>query len=608
MFAIGTFAVFQVFFAPGMLILQLFRWRGNLIEKLAFTVGLSLIANYVAALLLVTLGLYQRVVVFVCLVLELAFLVYVSRSALLKPFSQAVSEGWNRLAAWVRSRWMAINEENPDQHAIQVIQLGLAALAAVLAVSAVWWTVRLFLYNLGTVFNTWDALLSWNQWAVIWAQGRPPGGTSLYPQLVPINWSLLYVIQGNAALQLFAKAMMTIFVFLILLLMTGYGFDARMPGVFVGVILTQLMLKKFVGEFISAGYVDLPVTFFGFLAVYALLKARRLTDTTQRLKFVQLAMIFAAGAAVTKQAGIYILLVTPLLGYLLLRKPGQPLKESPQWKPAAAALIIALLIALPWYLFKLASIQLGADVSNVTYLTSELYNGAGTATRLVNSARLLEKYAFVLLFLIPAFFVLERDLRWVVLLVILPYTLIWAIFFSYDTRNLALALPFIGVCAGVGLQRFISMGLQVLARLKILAVRVAVLVGLLIAAIVGMNGVVTDSALQQQQTDQQRQILNAPLNEKLYDYIAQYGPSIRILTNYPVAYLPGLENCQVNFWYRDPQEFDYFVNDPSINHLLVPNNANPEILAKIEGGLASGAYQLIFEDSGYIPTRFIRIR
>ncbi len=608
MFAVGIFAVFQVFFAPGMLILQLLRWRGNLIEKLAFTVGLSLIANYAAVLLLVTLGLYQRAVVFACLALELAFLLYVSRSALLKPFSQAVSDGWNELAAWVRHRWMPLNEANPDQHAIQVVQLGLATLAAILAVSAVWWTVRLFLYNLGTVFNTWDAILSWNQWATIWAQGHPPGGTSLYPQLVPINWSLLYVIQGNAALQLFAKAMMSIFVFLILLLMTGYGFDARMPGFFVGVVLTQLMFKKFVGEFISAGYVDLPVTFFGFLAVYALLKARRLTDTPQRLPFVQLALVFAAGAAVTKQAGVYILLVTPLLGYLLLRKPGQPPRENPLWKPAAAALGIALLIALPWYLFKLVSIQLGTDVSNVTYLTSEIYNGAGVMTRLVDSAHLLEKYAFVLLFLIPAFFVLESDLRWVVLLVVLPFTLIWAIYFSYDTRNLALALPFIGGCAGVGLQRFTSLGLQALARLKLLAVRMALLAGLLVAALAGMNWIVTDSALQQQQTDQQRQIFNAQLNEKLYDYIAQYGPSIRILTNYPVAYLPGLENYQVNFWFRDPQEFDYFVNDPSINHLLVPNNANPEILAKIEARLASGAYQLIFEDSGYIPTRFIRIR
>ncbi len=108
-----------------------------------------------------------------------------------------------------------------------------------------------------------------------------------------------------------------------------------------------------------------------------------------------------------------------------------------------------------------------------------------------------EKYAFVLLFLIPAFFVLESDLRWVVLLVVLPFTLIWAIYFSYDTRNLALALPFIGGCAGVGLQRFTSLGLQALARLKLLAVRMALLAGCGCRPRGDELGR-TDSALQQQ--------------------------------------------------------------------------------------------------------------
>ena len=34
--------------------------------------------------------------------------------------------------------------------------------------------------------------------------------------------------------------------------------------------------------------------------------------------------------------------------------------------------------------------------------------------------------------------------RWVVLLVVLPFFFIWALFFSYDMRNLTLALPLIG--------------------------------------------------------------------------------------------------------------------------------------------------------------------
>lgn len=609
MFAIGLFSVFQVFFAPGILILQLMRFRGNVLERLAFSVGLSLIANYCGVLILAVLGLYQRPIVFAAVALELATLVYLGRGFLAKPFSQVIADGWRGLNGWINAQRVIWDEENKDRLAIQIIKYVFALLAAIVAMTAVWWTVRLFAYNLGQVFNTWDAILSWNQWAVIWAQGRLPSGTSLYPQLMPANWSLLYVIQGDATLQLFAKAMMPIFSFLIFLLMTGYGFETRMAGFFIGVELTRLMFKKFTGESLTDGYVDIPATFFGFLAVYALLKARQFTSPQQRLRFAQLALIFAAGAAVTKQMGLYILLLTPLLAYLLVfRQPAQAPEGRVHWKPILVSAGIAALIALPWYVYKLVSIQLGMDVSNISYLTGEIHASAGLLERALAAFQMLEKYSFLLLFLLPAFFVLDSGLRWIAAVVILPYTLIWAFFFSYDARNLALALPFIGCCAGVGVQRLISIGLDGIARLKILSLRVVFFVSLMLLAGVSFNFILTDTNLHQQQIAQQRQIFNSQLNEKLYAYIAQYGPTIRILTNYPVAYLPGLENNQVNFWYRDPQEFDYFVQDQTITHLLVPNNAHPQILAKIDEELASGHYQLIFEDSGFIPTRFIRIR
>ena len=36
------------------------------------------------------------------------------------------------------------------------------------------------------------------------------------------------------------------------------------------------------------------------------------------------------------------------------------------------------------------------------------------------------------------------------LLIAIPFTAIWALLFSYDRRNLALAYPFIGIGAGMG--------------------------------------------------------------------------------------------------------------------------------------------------------------
>ena len=41
--------------------------------------------------------------------------------------------------------------------------------------------------------------------------------------------------------------------------------------------------------------------------------------------------------------------------------------------------------------------------------------------------------------------------RWLILLVAAPFGFLWALGFSYDLRNLALAVPFLGAAAGIGI-------------------------------------------------------------------------------------------------------------------------------------------------------------
>jgi len=45
--------------------------------------------------------------------------------------------------------------------------------------------------------------------------------------------------------------------------------------------------------------------------------------------------------------------------------------------------------------------------------------------------------------------VLEKPWRWIVGLVLLPYSIIWAFLFSVFVRNLAMALPFLGAATGL---------------------------------------------------------------------------------------------------------------------------------------------------------------
>jgi len=84
-------------------------------------------------------------------------------------------------------------------------------------------------------------------------------------------------------------------------------------------------------------------------------------------------------------------------------------------------------------------------------------------------------------------------------------------------------------------------------------------------------------------------------------------PEPRILTNYPLAYLPGLSGAQVEFWFRDYNQYFGLISQPEIGYLLVPSTADDAILQDIERRLVISEFQLIFSDDNFIPYRLIRI-
>ncbi len=620
MIVMGVIAVLQVCCIPGLIAARLFKLKLDILQGIVTIFMLSLTANYLAAFLLAALGLYLRPVALALLALELAALVWLYRRELLAPLGELSSSLLERSGGYLRSFLPAAQPDSRLAFA-SVLKAALGLALAVMAVTSIAWVGRVFLDNLGSVFNSWDAVLSWNRWAVAWSQNSFPTGTWQYPQLLPANWSMIYVIVGSAV-QLFAKAIMPLFSLFILLMIFDLGLDRRrsrpaaMIGFFLAVVLTRLMIKKFLGDYIAEGYADIPVAFAGFLPVYTLLKARGLERADERMQSVRLGFILAGGAAVTKAAGLFILVLYPLLAWLLVLKDFaiEPTERRRSigsiakslWIPLAAA----LLIALPWYAYKQVQIWQGLDQSNVEVVTNAIYQGAGLWQRVVNAAQSMDKYAFLLAFLIPALLVLEDAYRWIVALIVLPFTLSWALSFSYDTRNLALALPFLGLTAGAALGRCAELGIDALALLSVRSVRLRAyaIAGLGLLALGGIALVLPDQKLEAQQAAMQKQIFNPELNAKLYDFIARNGPDVRIATNYPVAALPGLEHNQVNFWYADFDTYQALVENGQVNYLLAPERMDARIEQDIESKLSSGAYKLVFEDAHYVPYRLIRIK
>jgi hypothetical protein len=59
--------------------------------------------------------------------------------------------------------------------------------------------VNIWKHGVPSVFGEGDVSVSWNAWALTWAQGAFPTGSYGYPQFVPAIWALPYIFTGSAA-------------------------------------------------------------------------------------------------------------------------------------------------------------------------------------------------------------------------------------------------------------------------------------------------------------------------------------------------------------------------------------------------------------------------
>ena len=238
-----------------------------------------------------------------------------------------------------------------------------AALAGVLVFA--WFSLT----NFGSVFITGDAVVSWDRWAMEWAQNDGRWiGFGYYPQLLPTNWSLTYVILQNTDVKMFAKAIMPLFSLATLLLFWDRFLRTGRLFWLWGVPAFALVLQFiFDTRFISAGYMEIPSAFFGFLTFCSLLDGGE-EAKGKAATWLVFPLLFASGAFLTKQGGIFILAVTVcwLIARLLRRKTEFSMK--------LAALAILLIVgANCWYATALWRVSQGRTTSNITYLTRDIH-------------------------------------------------------------------------------------------------------------------------------------------------------------------------------------------------------------------------------------------
>jgi hypothetical protein len=603
-FSLGILGILQITILPGLIIQKFVRFRRNLFESGLIVFGLSLIANYCLAFFLAALGLYVRGVLLALVFVEFVVLFWLYRDGLMTSLDTFLTSVWGAL----RGIFDSLTPRNMHRDGAFIASLIWLALVLFFAIKGMIWVGNVFFANLGTVFSTWDAVVSWNRWATIWAAGRIPVDSHFYPQLIPANWSITYLLLGDSTLQFFAKSIMPLFALSLFIGFFNLALDTRESYFLVGAALMAPILKQFLESGVSNGYVDIAVAFWGFMTIYLLIRAQNTIEFDQRYHLLLMGAVFASGAAVTKQTGVYLALCYPILaGLMMMQSPHSALWKE-KWKGFVTRFATIYLIWLSWYLFKGTQMFMGADRANLDVLinlSSNTYENVGLAQQLTAAIGRFDRFILLFLMIGLAFPLMNRFYRLLTLL-ILPYPFLWAWMAGYDTRNLAIFLPIFALLSGYSVNILVYKVLEAIYKTKLIQIPAYIPLMLVCIGLIGV-GFIISPKLHERQVALQKQNFSPKTNEMLYNLIKAENSQTKILTNYPMQYVPGLEPYQVRFDFQDQAVFLDYLENPQIEYILLPNAVTSGIRKFIDAKIEDGSYKLLATNTQWKKFRLIKI-
>jgi len=589
----GFIAILQLVFIPGYILLRAFRIELPILRTTILSFALSFLINYVMAYGLTLLHAYTSKTLWIVLAIEGGILL-----KLLGP-DQTGWKSWQTQSKHVQNFWLSLSQSRGLN---QFIKFGLVFTALFIIVIF----VGILLVQIGQVFSAWDPVMSYNTWANQWALGHLPQDTWHYPQLIPANWSMTYLITSPASmginLQFYAKSVMPLFPLMLMLTFIDLAIETRQVGYLLGLIFTAYFLYCFAESF-GQGWVDVPMTFYAFTSLALLFLAGK---SQQPLCYIALACLLTGASAVTKQAGLYILMWYPILCYVLALKPHRFKLAKTLWT-LGWSWGVALLICLPWYLYIQYQIDHGTTSSELGFVTSNIYQVLGYDRSLRIIFGIFEAgFIFWILLAIASVFSCYRSTWRILILLIIPYTLIWLNYYSYATRNFTLISPLLGLLAGLALEYFYQK--KSFSKLKKLLIKriqplnckpLHLFIGLLVMVfLIAQVPQYSAPELIQAQILKQRQIGDASLNAMLLAYEVKHGFTGKILTSWDyIGHVPGLS--QYYQPYREPgveanqYQSSWMLNPKALSSILAQYPAH-YILVANEGGLVSKAYLQYF--------------
>ena len=371
-FFFSTLAIFQSYILPGLLFSK--KLNGSFIFKIISIILISLLCNFFFISLLIFLNLYLKEILYFVFLAQIIFIYH-----LYKYENLEIIINYN-LFIFIK---------------LFVFTLIIFALYK----------------NSGNVFYAWDAVVSYNEWAIKFADGNYPNGM-VRPYLIPKIWSMIYVFSNNSDVALFAKFTTFLFPSLILLMCLDEILVYKKIRDLIKLILFCLFfyLKK---NFILTGYVDIPLI----SMIYSFFYFCRRQKINLAISAIFISFTIKLSAVFT-------------FTYFLFSKKKHLIKK-----------IILSLVILFYFIFLYQS-----KLNN--FFSSDIFNEMGQN----DNFNLLAKFKYslkmlfdqnLIYFLILSLFGLfiNNFSRLVLIFYILPGWIYWSLFLSYDDRNFLFLLP-----------------------------------------------------------------------------------------------------------------------------------------------------------------------
>jgi hypothetical protein len=588
----SALALVQVAFLPGYVVTRWLRLDDGFAKTWVASFGISLVVNYHLTLLLTAARLYERTALCAVIALEILAL-----SRVLRTRRERIRGG---AADSPLTRFLCPEREGASGGVSKA-----RLLLFFLGIAPILYFATFLPGAFTTVFAGYDALVSWNRWAMDWMNGRFPTWTMHYPQLIPANWSMLYAIVGNE-LQFLPKGLSVLFPATTVLMLVDLGLRKSRPEFMLAAALTGVLMSESRGQFIASGYADLPIAFFG-IAPFYLLHCAESEDDSRLRAHIAAATICVIGCGLTKQAGFYLAAVFPPLLYLFLRRRF-PAAAGARILPTVAVVVcVVLLFIVPWHVYKEIQVFQGFEARE-NPMVSGVHHGRSLSERAIWAWMIWDDYlttplaCFVVL-AVGLSIVFRRALS-TTLLITLPFTAIWALLFSYDRRNLALAYPFIGISAGMGT---VAGWTWLRAFWKRRGIRRHVTTGLAVIAVIALaTPWILHAKILAAHDRELRKLGSAELNEFLYAFHEQHGFEGKILTNYRLlAVLPELREYYyfdrrakaTEIWpFRDPEAFRSVLKARrgEIRYIVVLKPADWRILRLLKEGMDQHELQVLY--------------